>query len=259
MALACATPASASVETGGGFKFVTKSKFVGAGETRSIDAKCPNGTFALAGGVRANAGFEGAFTVDFPASKGSEEHPKFGGSWNAFAVNLTGDSFQLVVEAVCSDSKPKYRMDRFRVEANHQENVTPKCKGKEEAFDFAMLSAEVLLNSGYPEGKGWRAFIDNSQDQDVFVDTVITCLNLKYELESSRENVASGVHATNSAECPSGTVAVSGGQANNGTLEQILPTTGATVNQREFETGVDNRSGGQLSVNTIAMCVKKRR
>ena len=259
--VACASAAGASlahadVETHGGYKYVTKSKTVQADDSAAMIVPCPKGTFPLAGGYRTTGEFDQTFGFDAPAATSRPRNPPDDG-WGSLAFNLGDTSMTLIGEAVCSKERPAYRTDDFRVPANSQRGLDPECKNNELATDLAVAEL-VPVNSSFLTSEGaFTTYVDNTSDSEEVIDVLVVCIDRRnFQLATSPSDIGSG-RFHDEAVCSGNRFAVSGGQSNTGSFEEIQHAGGATTqNGAAFESTVDNHAGIE-TVTTQALCLKK--
>lgn len=262
LAALVAAPASAAVNSAGGFKYVQKRVQVPDDATRSITAKCPRGTKVLSGGQETIA--FGVDVLDFPAdTRDRGKTPDDG--WTT-RISTFGGPATVHVEATCADLKPTYRQDTVRLDNEDITLVTPDCRAGETAIDLGTRvpasNTALSINSGAATGGStYTAWYDNLSTADAFVDTTLVCLERRAE-SGFRSNTFDSEQDTFSAECPAGTFAVGGGQTNGGGRDEVKQIGSSTSNARGYVVTVERSSFAddpEYVLNTFALCMKKLR
>lgn len=249
-----ATLAEAAVKTVGGYKFVERTRGpMPPGTSKRARSLCPGDTHVLAGGYETTTGFPNQVLLS--------ERPIADDGWMVRGSNQSASTpMDFTTEAVCSPEKPEYRTKKHTLDPSAQEHITPECKGGELATDMA-FGGRNPVNSIFPlSNGGFTGYVDNLEAEEERIKSYLVCI----EDRSVRRVTASEVVGTAfpvahvKVRCPPNRFAVSGGQSNPASYNQIRQVgSSAARSGRAFTTTVHNNTAGPISITVYALCLKK--
>jgi hypothetical protein len=252
--LLTAGSASASVDTAGGFKYVTETggKLPGS-KSKAFEAMCPGDTHVLSGGMTSNGGFGEVGYTGIPIDDGDKGDAPDDG-WRAVGFSFSDRNLKVNVKAVCSELKPRYRTDSEKVSAQSERNVSLTCKGPGSAVGGGFVGKGMGTNSGYPEGGRWVMFADNYSLKTQKVDTAVVCLKSNVQVDSSS---ASGLPANTPgggfSSCFSGKFGIGGGVSNSGVFGEFGERA-ASITASGYGYEIDNYSDRSIDYTIFTIC-----
>jgi hypothetical protein len=230
MLLAIAGPASASVETAGGYKYVTEKSEIKESRFKltKVKVECPKQTHVLSGSMTSkNAGYADMSYGGAPYDgKDGNQIPDDG--WRAEALSYADRKLKIEGRAVCSTEQPFYMSSTTSVPGSSQKNVSVLCP-EATAPISGSVSGLVVMNASYPSGGTWVLWADNYDAGPQNVRSTAVCLGGVTSVDTSPGgNVPAGSQSVSFMGCSTGWYGVGGGQSNASPFGEIGMRTAST-------------------------------
>jgi hypothetical protein len=250
-----AVPASAAVESAGGYKYVSEKSEIKRSVLKLTEVKveCPGRTHVLSGSMTSkNAGF-GDMSYGGAPYDGKDGNKTPDDGWRAQALSYTNRDLKIEGRAVCGPEEPFYMSSKTTVESDSQKNVSVSCP-----FATAPVSGSVsglvVMNSSFPSGGDWSLYADNYSSSPQKVRSTAVCMGgTTSSSNSPGGNVPAGSQSVSFMGCSSGFFGVGGGQSNPAGFGQVGMRT-ASASPGGFGMALDNYSGTDSSYTGYVVC-----
>ncbi len=192
----------------------------------------------------------------------------FDGSWVTQVSDETSHDAPMTAYAVCVKKVAKYSQVRttFDNPAGAQTQVTATCPGKTVVLDGGVtnnasdLPDGVTLNSSFPlNSKEWIGYINNASSEDESVSAWAVCAKKPtgYHIEVGKgTTVPPMTQASDTATCPSGTLAVGGGGLSHSSSTAVSVNSTYPDGVTAWRATDNNRSAYSTTVVSYAICAK---
>jgi hypothetical protein len=254
---AAASPASASVTTAGGYKYVSKTYQVANEYYGDLEAKCPQGTHVLGGGQSNTAPNSQLITHHSAPLDSGDQNTTTDDGWRV-ALDSIGD-YEVTVRAICGTRPVSYVKDHFMAGPMAETERAVACPdGTRPMSGGTTGPIDIVEAETFPGSGAWGVTVDNHASSDVKVKDYAVCADFDVTSTGHSRTLHSKSGGTVNVDCSADRYVVGGGVSTSG---DIADFTIRALRPRDSHQGWTvsgfNYTFDDLSVSSIVACAKK--
>jgi hypothetical protein len=254
---AAASPASASVTTAGGYKYVSRAFQFGDDYYGDLEAKCPQGTHVLGGGESNDAPASQLIAHDSaPLDTGDQGNTTDDG-WRV-GLDSKGH-YTVTVSAICGTRQVSYVRDHFSADPNGTTERALACPDGTSPMSGGTTGPQKTRETEtFPGSGSWAVSVVSTASADNTVKDYAVCAHFSATATGHTKMLGGMSGGTINVDCSSaGRYTVGGGTSTVGgpggfAIRSLRPRD----SHDGWRVAGFNSSTGDISVSSIAICAK---